>query len=803
MGTLWQDVRYASRLLARSPGFAIVVVLILGLGIGANTAVFSIVNGVLLRPLPFKDPGRVVQILTQWKGGRVDSLNRLEDCLEVQKRSRAFAQVSPIALSLLLDTGGEEPRYLSGACVPARFFDLLGVQPLLGRGFRLEEEQPGKDGVVVLSHQYWTQRCGANPDIVGQTLVLQEDEGAHGGMTFREQARTVIGVMPAEFWCLDHRDVWMPLGAVAGKPWSAYLIARLRPHVSLTQAQAEADVIAGQLARERSSADRDRGFLLVSPRERMVADVQRTLWVLVGMVGVVLIIACANVANMLLARSLGRQREVAIRAALGAGRMRLVRQFLTESLLLSLLGGLCGLFLTVCSFGLIKALLPPNMPRVAEIQIDGRVLGFAMIVSILTGTLIGLAPILRVAEMRAGRTLKEGGLAVRGSIGRSRLHKALLVSEVALSLVLLIGAGLMVRSFRRLTSLDLGFDPKNVLVAEADPRDSLYPDPQVYFQVLMERVRQLPGVRTVALGNLWLFGGKAPNGFGIPGQEAPPDGQRPVAHFIDISEDYFQALRIPLLQGRTFTPDDRADTEPVVIVNQALVRRYFGDKPALGRTITRRDNSCRIVGVVADVRPCGFRSEATPTMYFPYRQPSRASGGRLIVRTNGDPLSVLKPVRRELLALTPQRPPDRIRTIDEMLDRQTAPMRLNMQLFGLFAGLALILAAVGVYGLMAFFVSQRTQEIGVRMALGARSADVLKAVSGQGFRLTLIGTGLGLAGSLALTRLISSLLYDISPWDPVTYALVSLLLIGVAQLACYLPARRAAKIDPMAALRYE
>jgi putative ABC transport system permease protein len=805
MGTLWQDLRYGFRILARSPGFTVVVVVILSLGIGANTAIFSIINGVLLRPLPFANPQRVVQIFRQrQKGDRADPFNNMRDCLEIQKRNHVFAGVAALSPTGFVDTSFEEPQRIGGARVPAAFFDLLGVRPMLGRGFRPEEERPGQEHVVVLSHEYWTQHYGANAGILGQDITLQEEIWSREGITSREGIYTVIGVMPASFWCLDRRSLWAPLVITAEQSresgtYDSYLIARLGPGITLGQAQAEVDVIAGQLRQERPPASGDHSFLLLAPRERLVANVRHTLWVLSGIVGFVLAIACANVASMLLARSLGRQREMAIRRTLGAQRVRLVRQYLTEGLILSLAGGLGGLLLTVCTLSLLKASLPYNVPRVSEVRIDGWVLGFAMAVSLLVGTLVGLVPVLRHADLDTSRILKKGRFVVGGGI----LHRALLVGEIALSLMLLIGAGLLIRSFRGLTSVDLGFDPKNVLVADTDPRGSLYPQPHVYFPALLERVRQLPGVQTAALGDLHLFGSRAQNTFRIPGREIPTDGQSPSADVIHVDEGYFQTLRIPLQQGRFPAENDRADTEPVVVVNQAFVRRYFPNASAVGQTITCWDKGWQIVGVVADVRPNGFRSDSTATMYFPCRQISRSPSVRLIVRTAGEPLSVLDSLRREFLALAPRLPPAQIKMVEEILSRRVAPLRFNMQLLSLFAALALLLAAVGIYGLVAFFVSQRTHEIGIRMALGARRIDVLRSVVGQGFKLTLVGTVLGLAGAWALTRLIASLLYAVSPTDPLTFVCVALLLGGVALLACYLPARRAARIDPMVALRYE
>jgi putative ABC transport system permease protein len=805
MKMIWHDIRYGVRMLVKKPGFTVIVILILAIGIGVNTVIFSVVNAVMLRPLPFANPGRVVQILTQFKEGSKDPYNNISDCIEIQKRNHVFEKVAAISPAYFLDMSSEEPRGIGVARVPASFFSLLGVQPFLGRGFLPEEELPGHDHVVVLSHKYWTEHYSANEDILGQDITLQEGTWTRDGMTFKAGVYTIVGVMPADFWCLDQRSLWVPLVLTAEQlsrsatSRDTYLIARLRPNVRLEQAQAEINVIGRQLMQERPRVHAGHSFLLVLPQEHLVADVRYTLWVLLGIVGFVLAIVCANVGNMFLARSLGRQREMAVRLALGARRLRLIRQYLTESLLLSLVGGLCGLFLTVFSLGLIKAVLPYDMPRVNEIRIDGCVLSFTMAVSILVGILIGFVPVLRIKDMDTKRILQRSNLAVRGGA----LNRGLLVSEIALSLVLLIGAGLMIRSFWRLTSLDLGFDPKNVLVADVDPRDSIFPEPQLYFPALLDQVRRVSGVQMAALGDLPLFGSRSQNSFSIPGREVSSDGQGPSADVITIDEGYFRALRIALLQGRFLAENDRPDSEPVIVINKAFARRYFPNVSAVSQTITCWEKTWRIIGIVADVRPKGFRSDIAPTMYFSYRQTSRLSQLRLIVRTDCEPLSVLKSIRRALITLTPHRPVAQIRTIKEILRKRVAPMRFNMQLLSIFAGLALVIAAMGVYGLMAFFVSQRTQEIGIRMALGARSSDVLRSILREGFKLTLIGLAIGMSGAFAATRILHSLLYDISPVDTVTFVSMSLFLAGVAILASYIPARRAARIDPMEALRYE
>ena len=818
MGTLWQDVRFAARMLARSPGFTFTVVLILALGIGANTAIFSIVNAVLLQPLPFREPDRLVQISTQVDDpemlrmlermkqatGMTAASNTPFEFREVQQRNHVFETMAAIGPWMCVDVGGDEPVNICGVCVTGDFFSCLGIRTLLGREFRPEEDRPGDDRVVILGHHYWMQRYGADPDIIGKSIP------------FKDGTYTVVGVLRPDLHFLEYgglsefftwmagqlgsRDIevwkpmaWTPQTVGPNNLWAfgAFVFARLKSGVALAQAQAELDVISQQLTQEFKQRG-SRSMRATPVQECLAANVRPALWALLGTVVLVLLIACANVANLLLARSLGRRREVAVRAALGAGRLRLVRQFLTESVLLSLLGGLGAVLLTVWSLGLMRASLLSKMPRLSDIRVDGAVLCFALGASLLTGVLIGLAPILRLSELGMGRALKESGRAAGGAAPRGALHRTLLVAEVALSLILLIGAGLMIKSFWRLTHVDLGFDPRNVLVVE-----------KRFEAPLLDRVRHLPGVETAA-GGLCVSMSGSYNEFDIAGRDIAEGGKKPEAKCVPVTEDYFAALRIPLRAGRTFTVGDHADAERVVIVNEMIARRCFGDTSPLGQILTCKGKSCRIVGVSVDVRPYGLRSGVMPMIYLPFSQADWVSGSsEFIIRTRTNPEAMLAPIRREFLAANPLTPAPRIRTLDELLAGPVAPMRLNMQLLSLFGALALILASVGVYALMAFFVSQRTQEIGIRMALGARRIDVLKSVVGQGLRLTLVGTGLGLAGAFGLTRVIASLLYDVSPTDPLTFACVALVLVGVATLASYLPARRAARIDPMVALRYE
>ncbi|MBC8218422.1 MAG: ABC transporter permease [Planctomycetes bacterium] len=798
MGTLWQDMRYGLRMLVKNPGFTLAVVLILTLGIGANTAIFSIVNAVLLRPLPFRDPDHIVQLSTYLpKDGDTLFSNTLSDFAEIRKRNRVFDQFVAVRAAWFVDIGGDEPRSVRGARVPAEFFPMLGVLPMLGRSFYPEEEQPGKDQVVVLSHAYWNQRYGADPNIVGHTI------------TFKEGAYTVVGVMPPTFRFPGYEVVWKPLALTAEEAQSRFnyfnakIFGHLKSGVTLEQAEAELNVISSQLseAHERRS---QREFRLTVLRERLVADVRSSLWMLFGTLGFVLLIACTNVANMLLARSAGREREIAVRAALGAGRLRLVRQCVTESLMLSIAGGLGALLLAFSLLEVMRVFLPSDMPRVSEIRIDGWVFVFTLTVSLVMGTLIGLAPTLRFAEMAMGQTLREGRLSLGGGRRRYTLHKALLVCQVALSLMLLAGAGLMIKSLRRLTTVDLGFDPKGVLCVEVDERESIYEQPEPYFRALMERVPTFPGVRMAAIGSLPLLGSSVGNTFDIAGRDVSVDGEEPTADFTTVSKDYFATLRIPVLAGSVFSEQDYGDGRYVALINQTLARRYFPEGSPVGQILICGGKSLHIVGVVGDVRPKGFRSDVMPTVYSPYLYSGWGSSGTyLMVRAHGAPQTLFAMIRQELLRLSPRRPVSNIRTIEEMLADGIAPMRFNTELLGLFAALALILAAFGVYGLMAFSVSQRTQEIGIRMALGAKSSDVLKGVLRQGLKLTCIGIALGLAISLAITQMIHSFLYDVSPNDPLTFACVSVLLAGVAMLASYIPARRAAKIDPMVALRYE
>jgi putative ABC transport system permease protein len=799
MGTLWQDLRYGARLLLKHPTFTIIAVLTLALGIGANSAIFTVVNAVLLRPLPFKEPESLVSLwetTAKFDRGSV-SVPNLKDWREQNDVLTSIAVFQYGNFSL---QEGDHPERVAGVTASANFFDLLGVAPQLGRTFLQGEDQPGQNRVVLLSDQLWRRNFGADPGVVGQTVAL-------GGENF-----TVIGVMSSDFQYPSRlTELWVPLvftqEETKNRGNHAYLaIGRLKPGVALSQAQEQMSLIARRLEQQYPEQQARRGLRLFQLQEDMVQFIRPALMVLLGAVGFVLLISCTNVANLLLARAAARQREIAVRMALGAGRWRLVRQFLTESVLLSVLGGALGLLIARWGVDGLLSLAGNFLPRAGEVTLDWRVAGFTLLLSVLTGVGFGMAPALQVSKTDVQEALKEGGNA-GSSQRRNRLRSLLVVAEVASALVLLVGAGLLIKSFMRLQEVETGVRPENVLTLAISLPEAKYTKPQMattFYARVLDRVKALPGVEAAAVINILPLLRTGYNGdVEIEGQSYPA-GQLPLAEYRVISPDYFRALGIPLVRGRFFDGRDREGAPRVVIVNQTFVNKFLNGQDPLGHRIKPGDEWIVISGVVGDVKQSGLARPVMPEIFMPYEQaPSYAQSMTLVVRGAGDTGGLIPALRREVIAVDPNLPVYNVQTMETVITKSVSERRLNMLLLTIFAGVAMMLSMVGIYSVMSYTVTQSTREIGIRMALGAQASDVLRLVVGQGLVLTLIGVVFGVLGALGLTRLMESLLYGVKATDPITFAGVSVLLVAVAMLACYWPARRATKVDPMVALRYE
>jgi len=811
METLWHDLRFGIRMLAKSPGFTAVAVIALALGIGTNTAIFSVVNAVLLRPLPYQDPER---LLIVWANNTREGKPRYPispaNFVDLRDQNQAFEQVAAYStfIGTTVMTGRGEPRGALQSMVSPNLFALLGVDAALGRTFLLEEGQIGRDQVVLLSHGFWQRHLDSDPGIVGKTLTL-------GGNSY-----TVVGVMPRGFYFLQREiDLWLPLSfnaryhpslAITNRGGGGFgVIGRLKPGLTMEQARANLTAIARRLEQQYPEVNKGLGATVLPLHEQVVGEIRQALWVLFGAVGFVLLIACANVATLLLARARSRAKEVAVRAALGAGRLRLVRQLLTESVLLAVVGGGLGLVLSFWGIPLLLAFSPSEIPRQTEIGINAWVLGFTLAVSVLTGVVFGLAPALQASKTDLHETLKEGGRTSAGS-ARHRLSSLLVVSEIALTLVLLVGAGLFVRSFIRLMRVDPGFNPENLLtmqIAVPQSQNSKVPQMLAYYDELFKRIEALPGVQAVgAATRLPLMPRNGVTStLTIEGRPVPA-AELPEIEFRRASTNYFRAMGIPLLKGRYFTAQDTPQVPPVAIITESAARRFWPNENPVDQHIKTFSSPnapwLTIVGVVGDVRHFGLDSDARPEVYIASGQ-APPSGPFMVVRTASDPLKLAAAVRAQVQAMNPDQPTDNIQTMSQVLTASVAQRRFNMLLLGFFAGLALLLAAVGIYGLMSYTVTQRTHEIGIRMALGAQRRDIVRLVVGRGLVLALSGVGVGLAGAFALTHLASRLLFKVSATDPVTFVSISLLLTIVALVACYLPARKATKVDPMVALRYE
>ncbi|CAN5880254.1 ABC transporter permease [soil metagenome] len=811
MDTLLQDIRYAARRLLKSPGFTLVAVLTLALGIGANSAIFSVVNAVLLRSLPFAEPEQLVVFGTTKRGEepRAGSMSP-PDYMSLREHNRSFSDVSAFSYGGATLTGMDEPERIEAAWVSAGFFELFGAAPVLGRTIAPEEVQPGNTTVAVLSYAMWQQPFGGDPDVIGRTITLN-------GVT-----RTIIGVAPRGFDFPQKRALWVPLThneffssetAVNRRAQYLNVAGRLRPGVSVEQAAAEVRSLAAQLEQQFPETNTNVTLATLPLHEVMVGEVRTPLLVLLGAVGLVLLIACANVANLLLARAAAREGEIAVRAALGAGRGRLVRQLLTESVLLGLIGGALGLLLAYWGTTLLSALRLEGIPRLDEIGLDGAVVGFTLVVALLTGAIFGLIPALQATRTDLTSTLREGGRGALGGVRGSHARSMLVVSEMALAVMLLIGAGLLIRSFLQLQQVDPGFRTEQALAFDLElPSQSYSEGPQQaeFFRALIERLQPLPGVQAVSAVNILpMANDRFIINFDVEGRDEAPPGERPVLEVRVATPDYFRTMGIPLRRGRAFGDADRADAPPVVVINEMAARRYFPDEDAIGQRIRLgwgpgddRFAGGEVVGVVADVRQVGPSEDYVPEIYLPYTQVP-VSDMSVIVRTAGDPLALAGVLRSQVRELDPNLPLSNLRTLDQLVAQSVAQPRFYMLLLTVFAAVALALAAIGIFGVMSYSVAQRTREIGIRVALGAEPQRVLQLVVGRALRLALLGVAVGLLGALALTRLLESLLFGVSTTDPLTFVAVAVLLAAVALLASYLPARRASGVDPIVALRAE
>ncbi|MGO8733509.1 MAG: ADOP family duplicated permease [Terriglobia bacterium] len=793
--TFWQDVRYSLRQLKRNPGFTAVAVITLALGIGATTAIFTVVNAVLLRPLPYPHPEELVYVQEILGNYGLNPFVWNKEFAAWRNQSRTLSPIAAYRDFMANLTGGGEPERIICGMATTSFFSLLGVRPVVGRLFLPEEDRPGGASVVILSEALWKNRYRGDPSVLGR------------GLTLDGKVYTVVGVLPATFVIPDEFKIpyalWVPVAESetgAGPFRSLRAIGRLKPGVSLAKAQAELDTIMRPTLRK----DIQKSVVLSRWQEQIAQGSRLSLLLFLGAVGFLLLIACVNVANLLLARAASRQKEIAVRLTVGAGRTRVVRQLLTESLLLALLGGLVGLALAYWGKDLLIAFISPNLPSLEPIGLDYRVLAFSLALAAITGLAFGLAPALQASRVSLNEVLKEAGRS--GELRPGMLFRNLLViSETALVMVLLVCSGLLLRSFLRVLGIDMGFKPEHTLCVSIDLTLSKYPIPKDqarFFQQVIEGIKSLEGVQSVAGSGMPPLGNRTGtiNGLGVEGRSEEIGG----ASFATISPDYFRTMGIPLKQGRDFGDSDRDGSPSVAIVNETFARRYFPNEICLGRRVgswVHKKDWLTIVGIVGDARH-RVEKEPGPQIYVPYLQDGQPYM-TLLVRTAGNPRLWEGAVRRQIASVDKDQPPHDFATLEQLEAASHTSRRVNLLLLSAFAGLGLILASVGIYGVVSYSVSHRTHEIGVRMALGAGQREILKLAVGQGLYLALIGAGIGLAASLAITRLLQTMLFGVKPTDPATFFAVGLLLSGVALLACYIPARRATKVDPMVALRYE
>ena len=817
MEFIWQDMRYGARMLLKSPGFTVVAVLTLALGIGANTAIFSVVNFVLLRPLEYANSDQLVMIWERnVKKGFTESPTSFANFIDFRDGAKSVDIASFTDTNFNL-TGGEQPERIAGLRVSASLFSMLGVNPMRGRWFAPQEDKPGAGRVLILGYGLWQRSFAGNANLVNQTVQLNG------------QSYTVIGIMPPSFKfppsfsatvgaleeTVSNADLWVPLTPddvpLVRDIRNLKMIGRLKPGVAAEQAQVEINAIASRLDKEYPDVNGGIESHVIPLHQQVTGDIRPALIVLMAAVSLVLLIACANVANLLLAKATNRQKEIAIRTALGANRLRILRQLLTESTLLGLLGGLLGLLFAIVGTKSLIAFVTVNIPRLKDFGFDSKLLLFTLAISLLTSLVFGLAPAIDASKPNLNEALKEGGRSSGGGSGRNRLRNFLVIGEVALAVVLVTASGLMFRSFVRLQRVNPGFNPENLLTLEIELPEAAYRTEQqqrIFQQQLLQRIRAVPGVRYASTADNVPFSGNAFNSsFMIEGRPIPAVTERPRAFYRVISPDYFSTMGIPFVRGHQFTDRDSADAQGVAIINDAAARKYWpGEDPLGGRVKRGRPESknpwLTIVGLVGSANQASLREETQPEIYVPYLQNSSRTL-TLVARTDSDPRMLAGAIRKEVWAADKDLPVSSMKLMEELISTSVAQPRFYLILLTVFAGLALVLAAIGVYGVMSYSVTLRTRDIGIRMALGATPTDIFKQVVGQALWLALIGLGVGIALAILSTRVMSSLLYGVSTMDPMTLASTSLALLVVALLASYLPARRATKVDPIVTLRYE
>lgn len=817
MESLLFDLRFGFRTLLKNPAISAVAIIAIALGTGANSAIFSVVNAVVVRPLPYENPDQLVLVWGKNPTTARDALC-VPDFLDYRNQNRVFSQMAAYAYDDFNLSTGDETEHVQGTMVTANYFSVLGGRLAQGTAFRPEDDQPGASRVVIVGYGLWKGRFASDPNLIGQPIKLN-------GAGF-----TVVGVASPNFQSPipeDNPQLWVPLSLDGGDRFrvpstvdpaslstrrNRFLIgiARLKAGVSARQAQADIETIAGQLEQQYNDTNAGLSASIVPLREHIIGKIQSALLVLLVAVGFVLLIACANVANLLLARAAARRKEIAIRTALGAGRLRLIRQLLTESILLALVGAAFGLLLAYGGIRLLRGLNPANIPRLTEIDIDGRVLGFTFLIAILTGIIFGLAPALQASKADLNETLKEGARGSTGGINRQRVRSLLVVFEVALTVLLLIGAGLMIKSFISLQNVNPGFNPENTLTMMVNLSTSEYSDEhqvEAFFEQALKKIEALPGVQSAGVVTSVPLTTTSIIRLRFIVDEHPPANaaEVPRANYRSISHNYFRAMSIPLVKGRFFTEQDRDKSPAVVTVNETMANRYWPGEEPIGKRLTipfLEGVSREVVGVVADVKHSSLDTESGAEMYVPYLQ-KPFNFMAVVARTASDPLSMVNAVRGEILSVDKKQPVYDVKTMQQIVSESVSQPRLYMLLLGIFAALALVLAAVGIYGVMNYSVAQRTHEIGIRMALGAQRGDILKMIVGQGMLLAIIGIALGLVAAFVLTRVIESLLFGVGARDVATFCVIPVVLAVVAFLSSYIPGRRATRVDPMVALRYE